>query len=217
MSHQLSERLADDPAFVYICNGGRDRAQADRSFLIEHRYLLSPAVIEGHFSAENLRRALQSQLQMLGSPMGMLTGQLLARDPTGEFLAIVDRLDSADRPHMRDGVWFNAAGDRALLIAQTRAPGFAIDAQQAAVARINEAFSAAAAMLGASHAQLVSVGPGVFAVEVRNAIKSDAIKVSASGSCDFRAATRNVTREAPHRPSGDTPRATPSPPGSASS
>jgi len=178
LSRTVAARLADDPAFVYVNNGSEDRLRADRAFLIEHRYLLSSAVKEGHFSTENLRHALQGQYELLASSMGALTGHLLSSDPTGEFLSIIEKFESRNRPQMRDGVWFSSSGKRALLIARTAAPGFEIDAQQAAVQRITAAFEVAAANVGQTNASLITVGPGVFAAQIRDAIKSDAIRVT---------------------------------------
>jgi len=182
LSQRVVARLADDPAFVYVDNGSGDRLPETRAFLLEHRYLLSPAVTEGHFTAEKLRSALETQLQLLGSSMGMLTASLLRSDPTGEFLAIVDRFDARSQPAVRNGVWFNAAGTRALLVAQTSAPGFDIDAQQTAVAHIVGAYDEAREVFGVTTAKLITVGPGVFAVQIRDAIKTDAIRVTTAAA-----------------------------------
>jgi predicted exporter len=182
LSRGVAERLADAPEFADVNNGSEDVWQAHRAFLIEHRYLLSPAVGEGHFSAENLRRALQAQLRLLSSSIGALTAPLVSSDPTGEFLSIVEKLESKRRPDMRHGVWFDAAGNRALLVAQTISPGFEIDAQQAAVNRIVAAFRDTQAAAGETAAELIVVGPGVFATQVRDAIKADAIRVTTAAA-----------------------------------
>jgi predicted exporter len=182
LSRGVAERLADAPEFADINNGSEEVWQAHRAFLIEHRYLLSPAVGEGHFSAENLRRALQAQLRLLSSSIGALTAPLVSSDPTGEFLSIVEKLESKRRPDMRHGVWFDAAGNRALLVAQTISPGFEIDAQQAAVNRIVAAFRDTQAAAGETAAELIVVGPGVFATQVRDAIKADAIRVTTAAA-----------------------------------
>ncbi len=182
LSRKLTENLATDPAFSYINNGSHDRFEADGAFLLAHRYLLSPAVEQERFSAETLRRALQAQLDLLSSSMGALTVNFLGVDPTGEFLSIVEKYQSENRPQVRHGVWFNSSGTRALLMAQTVAPGFEIDAQQTAVARIEAAFDEAVAAAGATDAVLTAVGPGVFAVQIRDSIKADAIRVTSLAS-----------------------------------
>ncbi len=178
LSGEFARRLRGDSAFDHVNNGSENVLQADSAFLIEHRYLLSPAVNAGHFSEPELRKSLELQLQRLASPLGALTGRLLGRDPTGEFVTIVDRLESRLQPLSYDGVWFSVDGSRALLIAQTSSPGYDIDAQEAALARIGSAFEAATTDLDILDASLVTVGPGVFAVQTRDAIKSDAIRVT---------------------------------------
>ena len=182
ISHVMSRELSADAAFVGVNNGSQELLATDAAFLIKHRYLLSPAVQEGRFSAARLRLALEGQLEMLASTMGALSGRFLGSDPTGEFFSIVEQLESRNRPQTRHGVWFDASGARALLVAQTVAPGFDIDAQQNAVARIEAAFENAAAESGSATASLITVGPGVFAVQIRDAIKADAIRVTSVAS-----------------------------------
>lgn len=196
LSREVAQRLVGDSAFTYVNNGSEDLLQADSAFLMEHRYLLSPAVNAGHFSESSLRTLLESQLEFLASPLGALTGRLLRRDPTGEFLTIVDKFESRSRPQVYDGVWFSADASRALLIAQTISPGFDIDAQQAALARIVSAFEAARTDLGIVGASLITVGPGVFAVQTRDTIKSDAIKVTSAAALAIAALLLFVLRSA---------------------
>ncbi len=187
MSRALAERLSGDPRFVAVDNGSDDVLQASGEFLVAHRYLLSPALSEDHFSAENLRRALQTQLQLLASSVGAMTAPLLPADPTGEFLSIVEQIESKRRPELRHGVWFNPAGTRALLVVQTRASGFEIDAQAAALETIAAAFEDARsenvrASAGDVGPRLITVGPGVFAAQIRDAIERDAIRVTSAAA-----------------------------------
>jgi predicted exporter len=196
LSREITQRLAGDSAFTYVNNGSEDLLQADSNFLIEHRYLLSPAVTAGHFSESSLRSSLESQLELLASPLGALTGRLLIRDPTGEFLAIIDKFESRSLPQIYDGVWFSADGSRALLIAETVSPGFDIDAQQAAIARIVSVFETAGIDLGIAGASLIAMGPGAFAVQTRDSIKSDAIKVTSAAAVAIAALLFFVFRSA---------------------
>lgn len=181
----LSTRLADalQPAaeFSYVANGASDRFKADGAFLLRHRYLLSDSVTPARFSAEGLRAALEDRLDELASSTSVLTGQLLERDPTGEFLHLLERLgeDQGQGPDKFDDVWFSADGGRALLIAQTRAPGFDIDAQERALTKIRAEFEAVRSAAGIDGARLEMSGPGVFAVASRAGIKGDAIRFSA--------------------------------------
>ncbi|HEX4986518.1 MAG TPA: MMPL family transporter [Burkholderiales bacterium] len=182
-SRAMLERLRGDEAFAYATNGAGDSLRADGRFLLRNRYLLSPDVAPERFSVAGIRAGLERQLDLLGSPAGMLVGDLIARDPTGEMLGLADRLQGAGHgPDKREGVWFSADGRRALLVAQTRAPGFDIDAQERALGRIRAAFADAARESGATAAKLVVTGPGVFAVESRAGIKRDALRFSLLGT-----------------------------------
>ena len=71
-------------------------------------------------------------------------------------------------------MWFSRDGARALLVAQIRAAGYDIDAQERALALVRGAFGQA----GAGDAKLLLAGPGVFSVSTRAAIRGDATRFS---------------------------------------
>lgn len=175
-SSRLAQRLRRHDSFVAVNNGADTGAEKDREFLWRNRYLLSPAVTPGHFSAPSLRQALEDDLQLLGSPAGALLQRVLPNDPGGELLRLVEQLAGQARPATRDGVWFSKDGERALLIAQTRAAGFDIDAQERIVALIRSDFASAAG--DGSAQKLLLTGPGVFSVASRENIKADAWRFS---------------------------------------
>ena len=127
-SQALARQMRASDRFSIVANGAAEAFEKDRVFLFENRYLLSPAVKDGHFSVEGLRQSIAQSVDMLGSPAGMLLKELFPRDPTGELLALVDELNSADRPG-GGGVWTSRDGQRAILMAQTRAAGSDTDAQ----------------------------------------------------------------------------------------
>jgi predicted exporter len=181
-SRSLASRLEKDDRFAYVANGAQDSLRADGEFLLRNRYVLSPAVNAERFSAAGIRRGLEQQLDLLSSPTSMLLGSLLPRDPTGEMLQMIDRLQGEGGPDKRDGIWFSTDGSRALLVAQTRAAGFDIDAQEQVLAQIRSDFGEASAQQHAPGARLVVTGPGVFAVESRAAIKQDAMRFSILGT-----------------------------------
>lgn len=175
LSRQLAAELRKQESFVAIDNGEEAGAAKDRDFLWRNRYLLSPAVTPERFSAGRLRARLEEHLQLLGSPAGILVRRILPNDPTGELRELVEPLEGRGRPVVRGGVWASRDGARALLVAQTRAAGYDIDAQERALAVIRGAFAQAA---GGSDAKLLLVGPGVFAVSTRAAIRGDALRFS---------------------------------------
>ncbi len=176
LSKQIAQRLRVDSAFVSVNNGENVSAERDRAFLFNHRYLLSPAVTPTRFSADGLHAALSDSIELLASPAGLLVKSLLPRDPTGEMVQLLDRLDAGKRPPMVDGTWGSRDGARALLLLQTRASGSNTDAQQRAMAAIRYAFDATASASPA--ARLLMTGPGVFSVTARDTIKSQVSRLS---------------------------------------
>jgi predicted exporter len=102
ISMQLAQRLRADPAFAAVDNGEAVGTGRDRTFLFDHRYLLSPAVTPERFSVEGLRSAIGESIDLIASPAGLLTRSLLARDPTGEMLQLLQQLDSGSRPQRVD-------------------------------------------------------------------------------------------------------------------
>jgi predicted exporter len=113
---------------------------------------------------------------------------------------IVGQLASGGAPRVADGVWASGDGTRALIVAQTRAPGSDTDGQQRAVEAIRAAFAAVggsggsaeapapalapAAPASASSARsrsavaLLMSGPGVFAVNARANIIKEVTRLS---------------------------------------
>ncbi len=178
-SMRMAAQLRQSPADFAAVNNGEDTAlDAEREFLWRNRYVLSPAVAPGHFSAAALRAALEEDLQMLGSPAGVLLRRILPQDPTGELLRLITHLEGAARPAVREGVWFSPDGSRALLIAQTRAAGYDMDAQEHALALIRAAFTGGGDAAASAGQQLLISGPAVFSVNSRARIKADATRFS---------------------------------------
>ncbi len=176
LSKQLAQRLRADPAFVTVSNGEPVNAERDRAFLFNHRYLLSPAITPARFSVDGLRAAVGESIDLLASPAGLLTRSLLPRDPTGEVVQLLMQLNSDSRPRMIEGAWASRDGAHALLLIRTRALGSDIDAQQAAMTAIREAFAAVAG--AAPAARLLMTGPGVFSVTTRETIQQQVHRLS---------------------------------------
>ena len=171
-------RLRSEPAFVYVQNGDAQTTDAERAWVFEHRYLLSDAVAPEHFSPVSLHDALVDYEGLLASTLSVLAKRLLPADPTGEVLHLIDRFEGEGGPSRQNGVWFARSEPEALLIAQTRAPGFDTDGQAQALAALDRAWQQARHEAGADAAQLEIAGPGVYAVEARERIRSDARRLS---------------------------------------
>ncbi len=187
LSEAVAGRLRAEDGFIDVANGDADSFAGARAFVWNNRYLLSPDVTAARFSEAGLHAALVGDLGLLGSDMGDVVQGSLAADPTGEIFALADRLAGTAGPPSVDGVWMSGDGS-ALLLVHTAAPGFDIDAQQAALARIDAAFDAARGTVpGGAAARLVVTGPGVFAVRIRDMTKADVTRLSmlATGGAVF--------------------------------
>lgn len=203
LSRGMAARLRADPEFLAVENGEAAAAQRDEAFLFAHRYVLSDTVTPERFSVAGLKEAIGNTIDLLASPAGMLAKSLVPSDPTGETMTLLDQLSRNQPPRTRDGVWVSRDGARALLLVRTRAAGSDTDGQQHAVEAIRAAFRATLASrhaAGASHATdttdtagatqqaardagragaaLVMSGPGVFAVQARESIKSQVMRLS---------------------------------------
>jgi predicted exporter len=178
ISKATAKALRGAPDFALVANGEDVGLDRDREFLWRNRYLLSPGVVPARFTAAGLRQALESDLQLLGSDAGMMVKRTLPADPTGEILVLIDQLAGAQHPATQDGVWFAKDGSAAVMMVQTRAAGFDIDAQQHALALIDQAFAVAKQAAGAPDARLLVTGPPVFAVHARATMQGDATRFS---------------------------------------
>ncbi|HLZ64829.1 MAG TPA: MMPL family transporter [Aliidongia sp.] len=174
VSRSVAGALRTAPDFSLVDNGEGSIGQADQAYVWRNRYLLSDAVTPERFTPTGLHQALEQDLQLLSSGMAPLIKGSIAHDPTGETLALVRRIAGETQRQIRDGVWTAKDGTRALLLAQTRAPGFDIDAQEQALGAIRQAFAAAQrTVAGGDAVRLVATGPGVFGVKTRAQMKHD--------------------------------------------
>jgi len=191
LSRKLATGLRSDPQFAYVHNGETAALEAELQALLAARYLISPQVEAEAFDVDGLRAGFARLEVLLRSAAAPLVNRVAARDPTGELIAVLAQLGSAGQgPPTRDGVWFTRDGRTALVLAQTRAAGFDIDAQAVAVQAVEAAFARAVADLAiessatprAAAPSLQLAGPGVFAVQSRAAIERDAHRLSIMAS-----------------------------------
>ncbi|MEC5384188.1 MMPL family transporter [Uliginosibacterium sp. H3] len=175
-SRELAAKLRQSPRFIGVQNGESATLARDRSFYFNNRYLLSPAVTTEHFTADGLREAIGNSLDSLSGSAGMMLKSLLAKDPTGETLELIDNLQQGGGPRVADDVWVSRDDSRALLLLQTSAAGSDTDAQAATIAEVRSSFEAVRGQSGdqANAMRVVLTGAGVFSVHSRDAIKFDA-------------------------------------------
>jgi predicted exporter len=178
-SAAMRERLAADPQFSLVGNGGEASLEEFPPALRRYRYLLSPTLDSNQYDAAFLAAALDERVQDLGSPAAALVEPLLASDPTLETLVLAEAWTPAGSPQRLHGVWFDAHGREALLVAQTHAAGFDPNGQQSAVAAIDAAFEEAR---GTAPTRLTLTGPGAFSVEIGGRTAGEARMIAGIGS-----------------------------------
>lgn len=161
-SQALRAALAQDSRYALVSNG-----EASLDVIPEHlrpyRYLLSPTLDTQPLDAATLRAALALRVQDLGSPAAALIEPLLPTDPTLETLVLADTWQPPNAPQRLHEVWFDRAGQRALLVVETRAAGFDPTGQADAVRAIEAAYAKAK---GRAPSRLQMTGPGAFSVEI---------------------------------------------------
>lgn len=159
-SSALADALRADEHFRLVANGeaGVDTLPDE---LLPYRYLLSADDGTRTFDRERLRAAFEARARDLASPGGFALEPLIARDPTLLLLTLLEQWQPASEPRRELDVWFDAAGERALLVAETTAAAFDPGAQRAALAALDGAFAATAPPGGM---RLATSGAGSFSV-----------------------------------------------------
>ena len=175
MSRAMARALSASPEFRHVANGEGALGAAELSLIERHRYQLSDRVDASHFEPAAMRAALEERLEGLAGGGGALEKRWLASDPTGETLHILAQIAPPIQPSRFDGVWFTRDGAAALLVAQTRAPGWDVEGQQRAIAALENAF-AVARKDGA--AQMRFSSPGAMSVASRTLIATDVTRLS---------------------------------------
>lgn len=174
LSRQLAQQLRSDTRFAGVNNGEAIHAERDKAYLFDHRYLLSDKVSPERFSVAGMHTAFSDSIDLLASPAGLLVKSLLPRDPTGEMMQVLEQIGHNNPPRQINGTWAASDGQRALLLVQTRASGADTDAQQLAIAAIQQGFTQVLAQQPAATqagSKLLMTGPGVFSVAARDTIK----------------------------------------------
>lgn len=175
-SQAIAAALREDPRFVLVANGGDDGLDAIPERLRPYRYLLSPTLDTQRLDADFLRGELQARVQDLGSPAAGLLEPLLPSDPTLETLRVAEALQPGAAPQRLHGVWFDKAGQAALLAIETQAAGFDPTGQAEAVGAIETAVATAVRDTGgdASARTHLLTGPGAFSVEIGGRTQGEA-------------------------------------------
>lgn len=182
LSKELAARLQASADFAAVQNGDAAALARDRELLFKYRYLLSPAVNAERFGIAGLHRAIGDSIDLLASPAGMLVKSVLARDPTGETLELLDALGPGNGPATAQGVWVSRDGRRAILMAQTAASGSDTDGQERALTALNAGFDDARRATGVGDARLLVSGTPLFSVDTRAAIRGEVERLALLGA-----------------------------------
>jgi len=178
LSNELAQQMRDGGDFLLVRNGASDSLARDEQVVLENRYLLSPTVDQERFTVTGLHQAIADSIDLLASPAGVLFKPIFARDPTGETVSLLESLAPHDAPRTRFSAWVSNDGQRALLIAQTRAAGSDTEAQAALLSRLQTQFDKLALGLGITDGHLLVTGQPAFAVATRAAIHSEIVRLS---------------------------------------
>lgn len=174
-SRQLCESLRQSKLFSRIENGGLSFTSDRQPPLFAYRYLLSPNLDSNPFTVERLQQALTERLGELRAPLPSPFKSLLPQDPTGEYQTLLQHWLPQVRPHLTNGVWSSDDGQRALLIAETRASTLDLDEQQQAIELIERTFHS---LQGSAQMRLLISGPGAFGVQSRALIQHETLLLS---------------------------------------
>jgi predicted exporter len=183
ISRGMAQSLRTFDGFALIENGDGTIGESDKNYVWRNRYLLSGDITPDRFSRDGLRQSLERDLQLLSSGMAPLLKDSLPHDPTGEAIGLARTLAGEAQRRVRDGVWVSSDESRTLILAQTKAPGFDLDAQESDLTAIRQSFEAAQkASDGGESVRMLVTGPGTFGVKTRAQMKHDVTIYSAIAS-----------------------------------
>ncbi len=153
--------------------GGERRKQprGDPRSLLAYRYLLSPTLDRARFDESFLRAEFAERLRDMASPAAAFLEPWLPRDPTLELLKLAESWQPERQPQTLFDVWFDTTGSQALLVAETRAPGFDPQGQRAAADALQGAFARVRAQPGLA---LEVSGPGAFSLLMKDRTQVEA-------------------------------------------
>ena len=171
LSRALAKELQATDLFVAVQNGQEETQEHDRTYFFDNRYLLSPAVTPERFEVQGLHAAISSSIDALSGGAGMGIKRLFPRDPTGETLNLLEQFAGLNQPQSVDGAWASRDGQRALLLAFTRAAGSDTDAQAQAVEQTRALFHALPGR--SADTRLVLSGAGVSSAASRSTIQEE--------------------------------------------
>ncbi|MDZ7789071.1 MAG: hypothetical protein U5L08_00970 [Xanthomonadales bacterium] len=175
-SRLLAEQWRQLDGVERVDNGDWSAEDGIVDKLMQARFVLAGDVTE-RVQADAVAEALDERLSELAFA-GQRVERLIARDPLGLVETLAADLASAGRTRSVDGVWFDDAGERALLLVHSAHAPFAIDEQSHLLQSLRERFDDTAP----DAVDLVLAGAPVIGVASAEASRSDALRLSLWGS-----------------------------------
>jgi predicted exporter len=178
ISSALSSTLTDRREFAFVANGGGDGSDFPEEMLA-YRYLITDAFDSMPLDSTRLSREITDRADDMTSPAAIMLEDILPRDPTLEMVRLAERWQPREQPTTRAGVWFSRDGERALLVASTRAAAFDPEGQARAIALIQGQFADAR---GDSPAGLRITGSGYFSATIKQQMQREATLFGAAAT-----------------------------------
>jgi predicted exporter len=163
--------------FSLVANGDLSRfAHETDPVLFAYRYLIGPPqnCSEG-LDREVLHAAMKQRYDELVSGIGMVDKQRLVADPTACYRYLLRSFANQDGPKLQDGIWVDAGGTHALMLAIIAENALDLTAQGEAVSTIEAVFADLTECQGLT---LELAGPGYFAVASERQIKTETMVLS---------------------------------------
>jgi len=171
MSRNYAAKLRQSGLFYRVDNGENMIDKSERTLLKKYRYLLDSNTQANSFTAPALKSVFEQRFNELASPTATFNKQNLREDPTNAFLNVIMTLTQSRGNKTNRGLWFSKDGQRALLLAETIAPGYALEKQQLVLNTLQTAFDDLNGRTQTT--RLYMSGPSVFAVHSRNSIRTE--------------------------------------------
>ncbi|MDV6346458.1 hypothetical protein R2083_02895 [Nitrosomonas sp. Is35] len=186
----FAAKARSNSVFSHVLNDQSVIDPAEQKLIYTYRYLLSPNTSTELFTPKSLETVISANLLELSFASGLLSKSLFMRDPTGEIMALVDRMTPVQGPQTIHGQWFNDQGERALLLVQLASDGTDTAAQEAALELMQTSFKEVVQSFQAQSQEnrqktddirLVISGPASFAVSTQKIIQQEASRLSGIG------------------------------------
>ena len=172
-SHLFSRKARESGDFIQVLNGQQEPDDELRKILFRYRYLLSDRIRADSYTADGLHQMFLGLLDVLRSPLSTFSKALVPEDPGGESLYLLERLSpKGNALQIRQGVWLDQEGSRALLILQSRASGTDLDAQLALKQQMAQWLESIRAEKGWQTLELQYAGVPALSLETRQRIRS---------------------------------------------